>query len=155
PEAKLRALRLISQELGGTLVLHELLDRIFNSLFEIFPRAERGFVLVREPGSETLMPAALRSRTGTPSEVSISKTVLSRVLGDGHAILSKDLPREFPDSESVSDSQIRSLMCAPLLDQERKPVGVMQIDTRDGRGRFDQDDLDLLVAVASQISIAV
>ena len=64
PEVKLRALRLISQELGGTLVLGELLDRIFNSLFELFPRAERGFVLVRDPVSETLVPEAIRSRTG-------------------------------------------------------------------------------------------
>ena len=36
-----------------------------------------------------------------------------------------------------------------------KAVGIMQIDTRDGRGRFEQDDLDLLAAVASQISVAV
>ena len=49
PEAKFRALRLIGQELGGTLVLSEVLDRIFNSLFEIFPRAERGFVLLKDP----------------------------------------------------------------------------------------------------------
>ena len=48
PEAKFRALRLIGQELGGTLVLSEVLDRIFNSLFEIFPRAERGFVLLKD-----------------------------------------------------------------------------------------------------------
>ncbi len=46
-------------------------------------------------------------------------------------------------------------MCVPLFDQERKPVGIMQIDTRDGRGRFEQDDLDLLAAVAGQISVAV
>ena len=52
PEAKFRALRLISQELGGTLVLNEVLDRIFNSLFEIFPRAERGFVLLKDPASD-------------------------------------------------------------------------------------------------------
>src|SRR5262249_55050388 len=140
---------------GGTLILHELLDRIFNSLFEIFPRAERGFVLVREPGSETLVPEAIRSRTGPAGELTISKTILNRVLNEGQAILSKDLAKEFPESQSVSDSQIRSLMCVPLLDQDRKPVGIVQIDTRDGRGRFDQDDLDLLVAVASQISIAV
>ncbi len=155
PEVKLRALRLISQELGGTLVLSELLDRIFTSLFELFPRAERGFVLVRDPASQTLVPEAIRSRTGPPGELTISKTVLSRVLDDGQAILSKDLAKEFPESQSVSESEIRSLMCVPLLDQDRKPVGIMQIDTRDGRGRFDQDDLDLLVAVASQISVAV
>ena len=41
PEVKFRALRLIGQELGGTLNLSEVLERIFNSLFEIFPRAER------------------------------------------------------------------------------------------------------------------
>ncbi|MHB1558432.1 MAG: SpoIIE family protein phosphatase [Isosphaeraceae bacterium] len=155
PEVKLRALRLISQELGGTLVLSELLDRIFNSLFELFPRAERGFVLVRDSGSQTLVPEAIRSRTGPPGELTISKTVLNRVLNDGHAILSKDTAKEFPESQSVSESEIRSLMCVPLLDQDRKPVGIMQIDTRDGRGRFDQDDLDLLAAVASQISVAL
>ncbi len=155
PEAKLRALRLICQELGGTLVLNEVLDRIFNSLFEIFPRAERGFVLVREPGSDNLVPEVIRSRTGPAGELTISKAILNRVLNDGQAILSKDLSKEFPESESVSDSQIRSLMCVPLMDQDRKPIGIMQIDTRDGRGRFDQDDLDLLVAVANQISVAV
>jgi serine phosphatase RsbU (regulator of sigma subunit) len=155
PEVKLRALQLISQELGGTLVLAELLDRVFNSLFEIFPRAERGFVLIREAGSETLAPAAVRSRTGTTGEVSISKTILNRVLNDGQAILCKDVAGEFPESASVSESAIRSLMCAPLLGSDRKPVGIMQIDTREGRGRFDQDDLDLLVAVASQVSVAV
>jgi sigma-B regulation protein RsbU (phosphoserine phosphatase) len=155
PEAKFRALRLIGQELGGTLVLSEVLERIFNSLFEIFPRAERGFVLLKDPNTGSLMPQIIRSRTGPAGELKISKTVLNRVMNGGQAILSKDLTEEFPDSASVSDSKIRSLMCVPLFDEERKAVGIMQIDTRDGRGRFEQDDLDLLAAVASQISVAV
>ncbi len=155
PEAKFRALRLISQELGGTLVLSEVLDRIFNSLFEIFPRAERGFVLLKDPARGTLMPEIIRSRTGPAGELKISKTVLNRVLNGGQAILSKDLAKEYPESASISDSQIRSLMCVPLFDSERKAVGIIQIDTRDGRGRFEQDDLDVLAAVASQISVAV
>jgi serine phosphatase RsbU (regulator of sigma subunit) len=155
PEAKFRALRLISQELGGTLVLSEVLDRIFNSLFEIFPRAERGFVLLKDPANGALLPEVIRSRTGPAGELKISKTVLNRVLNAGQAILCKDLAQEFPESASISDSKIRSLMCVPLFDSERKTVGVMQIDTRDGRGRFEQDDLDLMAAVASQISVAV
>jgi sigma-B regulation protein RsbU (phosphoserine phosphatase) len=155
PEAKFRALRLISQELGGTLVLTEVLDRIFNSLFEIFPRAERGFVLLKDPASDALLPEVIRSRTGPAGELKISKSVLNRVLNGGQAILCRDLAEEFPDSASVSDSKIRSLMCVPLFDQEHNATGIMQIDTRDGRGRFEQDDLDLLAAVASQISVAV
>ena len=155
PEAKFRALRLIGQELGGTLVLSEVLDRIFNSLFEIFPRAERGFVLLKDDATGSLMPEIIRSRTGPAGELKISKTVLNRVLDGGQAILCKDLAEEFPDSASVSDSKIRSLMCVPLFDTERKAIGIVQIDTRDGRGRFEQDDLDLLAAVANQISVAV
>jgi sigma-B regulation protein RsbU (phosphoserine phosphatase) len=155
PETKLRALRLISQELGSTLVLSEILERIFNSLFEIFPRAERGFVLLRDTNSQNLVPEVIRSRSGPAGELRISKTILNRVLEEGQAILSKDLAKEFPDSESVSDTQIRSLLCAPILDQKQKPVGIIQIDTRDGRGRFEQEDLDVLAAVASQISVAV
>jgi sigma-B regulation protein RsbU (phosphoserine phosphatase) len=155
PEAKFRALRLIGQELGGTLNLNEVLDRIFNCLFEIFPRAERGFVLLKDPSSDALLPEVIRSRSGPAGELRISKTILNRVLNSGQAILCKDLAQEFPDSQSVSDTNIRSLMCVPLFDQERKAVGIMQIDTRDGRGRFEQDDLDLLAAVAAQISVAV
>jgi serine phosphatase RsbU (regulator of sigma subunit) len=155
PEAKFRALRLIGQELGGTLNLNEVLDRIFNSLFEIFPRAERGFVLLKDPTNDTLAPEIIRSRSGPAGELKISKTILNRVFNGGQAILCKDLAQEFPESQSVSDTKIRSLMCVPLFDQDRKPVGIVQIDTRDGRGRFEQDDLDLLAAVAAQISVAV
>jgi serine phosphatase RsbU (regulator of sigma subunit) len=155
PEAKIRALRLIAQELGGTLDLSEVLDRIFNSLFDIFPRAERGFVLLKDPVTESLLPEIIRSRTGPAGELKISKTILNRVLSGGQAILSKDLAQEFPESMSISDSQIRSLMCVPLFDQYRNTIGIMQIDTRDGRGRFEEDDLDLLASVASQISVAV
>jgi serine phosphatase RsbU (regulator of sigma subunit)/pSer/pThr/pTyr-binding forkhead associated (FHA) protein len=155
PEAKLRGLRLISQELGSTFVLNETLDRIFDALFEIFPRAERGFVLLRQPGGDALVPEMIRSRTGPSGELSINKTILNRVLNEGQAILAKDLPRDLPDSEGISNIPIRSLMCVPLVGQDQRPFGIMQVDTRDGGGGFDQDDLALLVAVASQISISM
>jgi serine phosphatase RsbU (regulator of sigma subunit) len=155
PETKLQALRLIGEELGSTRALSEVLERIFNSLFEIFPRAERGFVLLKDPITGNLVPESVRSRIGEVGELRVSKTIVNRVLNTGHAILSKDVLKEFPESDSASGSSIRSLICAPLMDQARKPMGIIQIDTKDGKGRFDQDDLDLLAAVASQISVAV
>ena len=133
-DAKFRALRLIGQELGGTLVLSEVLERVFNSLFELFPWAERGFVLLKDSSTGPLLPQIIRSRTGPAGDLSISQTVLERVMNAGQAILAKDFPKEFPDSASASDSKIRSLMCVPLLDEDRKSVGLIQIDTRDGRG---------------------
>lgn len=155
PEEKLRALQQISQVFGSTLVLGELLEKVLASLFEIFPRAERGFVLLENRERGVLAPEAIRTRSGPAGDPAISKSILQRVLKDGQAILCKDVMAEFPNSESVTDSRIRSLMCAPILDQKQRPVGILQIDTRDGRGRFNQEDLDLLAAVASQISVAV
>ena len=99
-------MRLISQELGRTLILSEVLDRIFNSLFEIFPRAERGFVLLKAPTSRRHSCRKSSGRelgcSGAAGELKISKTVLNRVLNAGQAILSKDLSQEFPDAMAVS-----------------------------------------------------
>jgi serine phosphatase RsbU (regulator of sigma subunit) len=155
PEEKLRALQQISQALGSTLVLGEILDRVLGCLFEILPRAQRGFVLLEDRQRRILAPEAIRTRSDPPGELSISKSILQRVLNEGQAVLSKDLAAEFPHSDSVTESRIRSLMCVPLFDQHQRPMGILQIDTRDGRSRFDQDDLDLLVSVANQISVAV
>ena len=51
--------------------------------------------------------------------------------------------------------QVRTMMCVPLWDHQRRAVGVLQVDTRDGRSRFTQGDLDFLVALANTISMAV
>ncbi|APW59942.1 SpoIIE family protein phosphatase [Paludisphaera borealis] len=155
PEEKLRALQQISQVFGGTLVLNELLDRVLGSLFDIFPHASGGFVLLVDAVTGALTPEVVKVRNGPTSEVTISKTILERVLDDGLAILSKNVPAEFAESKSVSESRVRSLMCVPIVDQKQKPIGVVQIDADDGRGKFDEEDLDLLAAVASQISVAV
>lgn len=155
PLEKLRALQKISRQLSSTLELHDVLELTLASLFEIFPRAERGFVLLQDGEGAELVPQVIRSRTGPIGELSVSKAVLQRVLSKGDAILGRDLRGERPDSGSVSTERSYSLMCAPLWDGNHEPIGVIQIDARDGRGGFDQDDLDLLAAVAGQIAVAV
>jgi serine phosphatase RsbU (regulator of sigma subunit) len=47
------------------------------------------------------------------------------------------------------------MMCAPLIDSTGRALGAMQIDTLDQRSRFQQDDLDVLVSVASQAAFAL
>jgi serine phosphatase RsbU (regulator of sigma subunit) len=155
PEEKLRALQKINSSFGHTLQLGELLDEILASLFDLFPHAERGFVLLQDSDRSKLIPEAIRTRAGSSEEPSISKSILDRVLKNGQAVLSRDLPAEFPNSMSVTESRIRSLMCVPIMDRSRQPLGILQIDTREGKSQFSQDDLDLLASIASQISVAV
>jgi sigma-B regulation protein RsbU (phosphoserine phosphatase) len=47
------------------------------------------------------------------------------------------------------------VMCAPLVNSEGKPFGVIQLDTQDRTKKFTQDDLKLLVGVGNQASIAM
>src|SRR5260370_22987101 len=100
-EEKLRALQQISRAFGTTLVLGELFEKILASLFEIFPRAERGFVLLEDRERRVLAPEAIRTRSGPTGDLKISKSILQRVLGNGQAILSKDVAAEFPNSDSI------------------------------------------------------
>jgi serine phosphatase RsbU (regulator of sigma subunit) len=73
------------------------------------------------------------------------------------AILSEDASSDnrFILSQSIADFRIRSVMCAPLLTQDDQPLGVIQLDTQDRNKKFTQDDLSLLMGVASQASIAL
>ncbi|HTN75448.1 MAG TPA: GAF domain-containing SpoIIE family protein phosphatase, partial [Pirellulaceae bacterium] len=63
--------------------------------------------------------------------------------------------QRFELSQSIADFRIRSMMCAPLIDSEGNAIGVLQIDTLDQRHRFQKDDLEMLVALATQASIAI
>jgi serine phosphatase RsbU (regulator of sigma subunit) len=73
------------------------------------------------------------------------------------AILSADAASDarFEMSQSIADFRIRSMMCAPLVNGDGRSIGVLQLDTSDHRGRFQQDDLDVLAGVASQAAIAI
>jgi serine phosphatase RsbU (regulator of sigma subunit) len=79
---------------------------------------------------------------------------MNYVLNQRKAVLSQDTDNNFPTSASIAELRIRSFMCAPLLSIDGQVLGILQLDTTD-RQRFDQEDLDLLVAVASQAAIAV
>jgi signal transduction histidine kinase/ActR/RegA family two-component response regulator len=157
PEEKLRALLEIGRDLVGTLDLKDVLEQILDALFRIFPQAERGFVVLKKEGTEGPSTRAVKVRDGPVGRITISESVFDYVLRHGQAILSADLTADnrFGGSQSVEAAQIRTLICVPLLDHHRQPFGILQLDTRDPQSRFTPEDLDILVAVAGQVSVAV
>ena len=157
PEVKLRALLEIGQELANTGDVKAVLNKILEALFRIFPQAGRGFVLLKNDGAVDLVPRACRTRDDDDAELIISRTIFNHVLGEGKAVLSLDVRSDsrFCASRSAQVARIRTLMCVPLWNHERIPVGILQIDTQDVQARFCPEDLDLLVAVAGPVSVAV
>jgi serine phosphatase RsbU (regulator of sigma subunit) len=156
-EEKLCAVLAIARALLGTTDLDGVLETILEALFRVFPLAERGFVLLRDEAPDEPVLRASKVRPPGAGLPLFSRTVFHHVLSEGQALLCEDVAghAQFGQSASVRASQIRTLLCVPLWDRERRPVGLLQIDTRDERGRFGQADLDLLTAVAGPLSMAV
>jgi serine phosphatase RsbU (regulator of sigma subunit) len=157
PEQQLKAMIEISQNLGNTLKSDDILPKLLDSLFKIFVQADRGFVIMRPKPSAPLTPVAAKARRGDVEDARISRTIVERALNERKAILSADAQADarFQMAQSVSDFHIRSLICAPMFDSNEEPLGVIQVDTRDQRSRFNDFDLQVLASVANQAAIAL
>ncbi|GAB4141793.1 MAG: SpoIIE family protein phosphatase [Planctomycetaceae bacterium] len=158
PEVKLRAILDISNALGHTLNLDDVLQRTLDGIFTIFPQADEGFVLLRDFEKNKLVVQATKSRIANDNDsVRVCMTVIRQALADGNAILSHDAQGDtrFDVSESLSKLQIRSMMCVPLVNTQDETLGVIQINTKNLKQQFSQEDLDVLVSVASQVTLAV
>ena len=157
PEAKLKGVLEISRALAGTAELDSLLPKILDTLFNIFPHADRGCVLLRDEASGKMIPRAMKHRrAGDDETVKLSRTILKKVLEDKTGILSSDATNDsrFEASESIANLTIRSMMCVPMLSIAGEPMGVINIDTQNPFNQFREDDLDLLMAVAGQAAMS-
>jgi sigma-B regulation protein RsbU (phosphoserine phosphatase) len=157
PTTKLRALVEITQNLSRATALDQILPKVLDSLFNIFPQADRGFVVMTTPEGR-LIPRAFKQRNTKSEEgARLSRTIINEVVKLKQAILSADAASDarFELSQSIADFRIRSMMCAPLVTSESNVLGVIQIDTLDQRARFVNDDLEVLASVASQAAFAV
>ncbi len=156
---RLRTMLEIAQSIGGALDEGELLDRIVEKLFEVFPETNRGFIILRDPETESLMPRAQKvTGAGADSEerLQISETILEYVLEQKQAILSTDLMSDerLPTSQSILDFDMRSVMCAPLL-YEDEVLGFIQLDTSRIANNYDDDGLHLLAGIANQAALTI
>jgi sigma-B regulation protein RsbU (phosphoserine phosphatase) len=157
PEAKLRAVLEISRSLAGTVDLAALLPKILDTLFNVFPHADRAAILFKDDASDKMIPKAVKHRReGDDETVKISRTILRTVLEQKTGILSADATQDarFEASESISSLTIRSMMCVPMLSLAGEPMGVIHIDTQNAFNQFKDEDLDLLVAVAGQAAMS-
>lgn len=155
PEAKLNAIFEISQAIAHTLDLDSVFNKILESSFRIFPQVDRGMVIEAIGGR--LIPRASKQRNPDEDSLRFSRTIVQRALEEKKAILSADASSDerFSLSESIADFRIRSIMCVPLLGVDQRPLGVIQLDTQSYTQRFGEDDLQVLVSMSNQASIAM
>ncbi|MAX39101.1 SpoIIE family protein phosphatase [Gimesia sp.] len=157
PEAKLKAVIEISRSLAGTVDLEKLLPQILTTLFQIFPAADRGCILLKDENNGEMVPRAFKHRReGEDATVKLSRTIVNKVLEEKSGILSADAASDsqFDASESISNLSIRSMMCVPMLGLAEEPIGIINIDTQNPVQQFQEEDLDLLMSVAGQAALS-
>lgn len=156
PTAAFRAILDVNRALGGGGDLDDILGRAMDSLMGLFTQTECGLIATAE--SDGLLPVrAIRRRGGSPPKLTLSRSILRRVIERGEALLIRDVATDerFNMTESVA-AMFRSALCVPLPGHDGKPVGIVQLGGMPGhRAGFSGEDLDLLVGLALPLGVAV
>ena len=156
-DAKLKVLMKIAHALSDLVERNDVLERILDFLFDLFVQADRGFVMLKDENG-SLQPLGFKCRRPTDDEnIRVSSTIAEMVMNSRRPIISRDaaIDDRFDTKESIMDFQIRSIMCAPLINSREESIGVIQLDTLRQTIAFGEEDLEMFVTVAMQASLAI
>jgi serine/threonine-protein kinase PknK len=139
--------------------IDRLLSRVVESAVEL-AGAERGFLLMAGEGGlapRTVLDRAHQHEAGDDDpHVAFSRSIAETVLIDGEPVITTDAraDQRFEEYVSVHRLLLKSVACVPIRGPSG-PLGVLYLEHRMRAGRFDDDDLDLLMAFADQAAIAL
>lgn len=169
-DKSLEVMYLTALAVGRTDDLDELLNRILRLVFD-WVDADRGCIMLRDPETRQLRPAARCDRQGDSVDVgieapiSISSTILDYVLDRAEGVRTSDATDDsrFDAAASIVQGGVREALCVPL--QGRYDiVGALYIDTYTSPGqivrtgkthRFTDEHLRLITAIGHQAALAI
>jgi class 3 adenylate cyclase len=156
---RLQTMVKVSNSLGALTKPQALLEKIMESIFDIFPHADRAFIMLRDKASREMVPVLGRTRDGAREmreEFPVSRTIINTVVEKKQSILSSDAQKDgrFIAQQSIVSLSIRSLMCSPFVCKEEL-LGVISVDTKSGLHAFNSEDLAMLTSIAGQAAIAI
>lgn len=147
----------VGNAVQNVLDLDKLLEEIMDRLFQVFPQADRGFIMLKaDEGDEMVSRVARQRGQPGPATIATSKSVIDKAIRGRMGILSADAMSDtrFSTALSVMNLQIRSMMCVPVIANE-EILGLVHLDTQRQDKRFSLDDLELLAGVANQVAFAI
>jgi len=151
---RLLVLQEVHKALGGVLEGEEspelILDRVFTHL-----EPEQAALFLREPAG-TYRRVAVRGGGPAFEGPALSRSLVREVGDRGNAVLALDVRENgrFSASESLSIAGVRSLMAAPLKDTAGV-VGIIVLVSRAFIRRYSEEDLQLLVILASAAALRI
>jgi serine phosphatase RsbU (regulator of sigma subunit)/pSer/pThr/pTyr-binding forkhead associated (FHA) protein len=157
PGLKLQVVLEIAQHLARTLETDPLVGKLLDHLFRLFPQADRGMVLLMNDRGELVVRAQRSRGSAGDDDFPYSRTIVKKALDDGVAILSEDVggDQRFVATATLINLNLRSLLCVPLIAQDRRRLGVIQLDSSRPGHAFHAEDLELLTTLGLQVSVVL
>ncbi len=156
-QKNMAALAEIGQVVNSSLELDEVLRIVMDNIIEL-THAERGFLMLREQNGEmrTRIARNWGQESINPSELTISSTIVQRVIDTGEAVITTNAQEDkrFVGQESIVAFNLRSILCVPLK-VKNDLIGVIYTDNRIRTGIFSDAERELLVAFANQAAVAI
>ena len=162
----LSALYAAQKRIGAATDLDEVLVEIADAVLALVPSATHVTVVLRDDEQEpdtaaaAFVPVMTRVRlpgggSGPPSgPVPITRSVYRKVIKERAAVLAADAPVEVGNSESMMGASIKSTLAVPLWRAEGI-IGVLQADNRSAPGALSGRDMEMLLVLAANASLAV
>ena len=149
----------ISNVLGTVTESEALLEKIMSSIFDIFPQADRSFIMLNREDDGKLKPVAGHRRDQgllADEDFEVSQTILNRVVENKQSILSTNALQDdrFAGGQSIADFSIRSLMYVPFVHKD-EILGVITVDTTSADRAFNKDDLEMLTGISAQAAVSL
>jgi adenylate cyclase len=149
----------ISRQLNSIHDFNELLNKIMDLILMVIDADHGYLILTDEEKEDDLNPVVVKSKQEPGKqrrEFKASRTIIRKVIQDKVALLTSNAMADtrLDHGKSLFIQQIRSAMCVPLW-QKNRIIGVIQLESVRLENQFDQDDLELLKAIGSQMAMVI
>jgi adenylate cyclase len=135
--------------------LNQVLRTVMDLIFKYLP-VERGLLILFDEEGNPVPRLTKFSSEEADQEIPISRTILRMVADQQVALLTSNALEDarLMGGKSIAIHGIRSAMCVPLWNRNRV-IGAVQVDSPIHIGRFGEQDLDLLTALANFAAVAI
>ena len=135
--------------------LNSLLETVMDMIFRYLP-VERGLIILFDEQGNPVPKLTKFLDDAEQQDIPISRTMLKMVAEQQVALMTSNALEDarLLGGKSIAIHGIRSAMCVPLWNRNRV-IGAVQVDSRIHIGRFTEEDLDLITALANFAAVAI
>jgi adenylate cyclase len=135
--------------------LNSLLEVVMDMIFRYLP-VERGLLILFDEEGNPVPKLTKFIEGAEAQDIPISRTILKMVAQQQVSLMTSNALEDarLLGGKSIAIHGIRSAMCVPLWNRNRV-IGAVQVDSPIHVGRFTEEDLDLLTALANFAAVAI